>query len=386
LAGGLAALAALAGARAPRLTRLASDRGVGQARLGSLRFRAELITSLPTGMPYSRLLVAPRPWRTAPARARVTAWLLAFAVRAASALARRRRGAPGYPISLPGLAPGEKPTRVAWDAVAPTAGAAWWRRGSGTAAGVISDELRNVPGPHAWERILAESLAPEAAGRIEWIRVTRYHAYPYPPSGAPEILAPDAWWRALGDLYQSVAYPMDGSVSVRHVIGRAVATAAGPCMSIGADPADSSSPAPSTAANPSLWRYYAEGGPGENVLVGTEALRLDQPGIMILQAEPTTDAVGGDPPDDQGEKLALAAALAQDGVPAILLLPVLPAPIAREIAQTIVAHAARRGWRDARGLATRIRKVAAPHVPPQALDDIVLFLHDDEPEMSGGDQ
>ena len=276
--------------------------------------------------------------------------------------------------------------RISWDIAKPQASAAWWRRGRGTAAGVISDELRNVPGPNAWERILAASLAPEAAGRIEWVRVTSHPAYPDPPSGEPELLAPDAWWRALGDLYPPAPYRADGSISVRHVIGRAVATSAGPCMSIGAGPADSYSLAPSVATNPSLSRYPAAGAPGEPVLAGAQVLRLDKPGIVILQAEPTTDAVGSDPPDDQGEKLALAAALAQDGVPAILLIPVLPAQIARGIAQAIIAHAARRRGRDARGLATRLRKLVAPHVPPQVLDDIVLFLHEDEPEMSGGNQ
>ncbi len=62
-------------------------------------------------------------------------------------------------------------------------------------------------------------------------------------------------------------------------------------------------------------------------------------------------------------------------IPAMLLLPVLPATIADELARIITEHAALPLSGRAQLLLTRLRAAAAPHVPPQVLDDIVLFLN-----------
>jgi hypothetical protein len=97
---------------------------------------------------------------------------------------------------------------------------------------------------------------------------------------------------------------------------------------------------------------------------------------VILQAEPAADAmVSADPPEDQPERLELAAALAEDGVPAVLVLPVLPAAATSELAQVITAHVRRRPGGDAQVLLTRLRAVIARHVPLPVLDDIALFLN-----------
>jgi hypothetical protein len=101
---------------------------------------------------------------------------------------------------------------------------------------------------------------------------------------------------------------------------------------------------------------------------------------VLLQAEPETspgaDEVSDLPPADQAEKLELAAELMQDGVPAVLLLPVLPGRIADDIARAVAEHAALRHGFDAQVLLRWLRAIIAPHVPPPVLDDIALFLNE----------
>jgi hypothetical protein len=161
-------------------------------------------------------------------------------------------------------------------------------------------------------------------------------------------------------------------VAIHHVIGRAVTTAAGPCMDVSGEPAG----VPSAVSGSSA----AASTPGAEWLLGARDLKVRQPGIVILQAEPVALAIAGfplTPPDDQPEKLALAAELAQDGVPAVLVLPVLPDSIADEIARAVAAHAGRyEGGHQADALLTRLRAIITPQVPPPVLDDIVLFLNE----------
>jgi hypothetical protein len=115
---------------------------------------------------------------------------------------------------------------------------------------------------------------------------------------------------------------------------------------------------------------------GTASLLGAAELRQGQPALVVLQAEPAPSAIGDGPPDDQPEKLALARELALDGVPAVLLLPALPAGTAHEAARVICAHAGNRRGADAQVLLPRLRAVIAPHVPPPVLDDIALFLNE----------
>jgi hypothetical protein len=63
-------------------------------------------------------------------------------------------------------------------------------------------------------------------------------------------------------------------------------------------------------------------------------------------------------------------------VPAVLLLPVLPASIAQDISSVITRHANSRRPADFQRLLTRVRAVIAPRVAPQVLDDIALFLNE----------
>jgi hypothetical protein len=173
-------------------------------------------------------------------------------------------------------------------------------------------------------------------------------------------VAPLAWTRPLSQYYtQAFRFsPSAGGqpVAVLHVIGRAVATSAGPAM----DVAD---------------RYPAESSAEPTPLSVTDIER-PQPAMVILQAEPASaEAIGDGPPDDQAEKLRLGAALAADGIPAVLLLPDLPAGLMDELARIIAEHARLRRSDAAQVLLARVRATVAPHVPPPVLDDIVLFLN-----------
>ena len=369
LLGGLAVLVALAGWYGAKVVRLATGRGVGASRLGTLQFDATVAAG--SGADSSRsyavsLHVRARPWRSAPRRARAALWLLSPGVRLAKR--SRNRGA-GYYAS--GDATPDTPTAppcLTWVAPRPAAGPAWWRRGRGTAAGII--RVRSGSGSYAgetltapWERMLAASLSPGAAGRIEWMRLVSTSASPRGTSAQPEsmLVAPAAWIRALSQYYASGSRPavwVDGEprAELLHVIGRAVATSAGPSMDL-TDP------------------YAGRSEPQPNPLSVTDIERL-RPVMVVLQAEPAPgETIGTGSPDDQDEKLRLGAALAADGVRAVLLLPVLPAGITDELARILTTQDGLQSDDDVTALLTRVRAAVAPHVPPPVLDDVVLFLN-----------
>jgi hypothetical protein len=329
----------------PKRRRLAERRGVGAVRLATLLFDASIdpeVVSLGVGQR-----------RTVPPPGFATTGYTGYVV------------ATGSPARL---------DRVQWTAPRPAASARWWGRGSGPGEGLIRYDInrpeRFVAAP--WERVLSASLAPEAAGRIQWVRIVSrplaYATY----STRSVLSAPPAWARALGTRYSPPRASSAGMVAIHHVIGRAVTTAAGPCMDVSGGPA-AAPPALSGSAAPAST-------PGADRLLGTSDLKIRQPGIIILQAEPVELAIGDfalTQPDDQPEKLALAAELAQDGAPAVLVLPILPDSIADEIARAVAGHASQHpGGHEPTALLTRLRAIIAPHVPPPVLDDIVLFLNE----------
>lgn len=90
--------------------------------------------------------------------------------------------------------------------------------------------------------------------------------------------------------------------------------------------------------------------------------RLGDP--LVVQALPLLAAAG------RCRVATLAEVLDCD--PAVLGLP---AAIMDELAQVITKHAVEHLSDGAQVLLTSLRDVAAPHVPPQVLDDIVLFLN-----------
>jgi hypothetical protein len=333
--------------------RLAIGRGLGAVRLDALLL--DVSSDIRPGFGETIYLRArTRPWRTAPRRARVVLWLVIPLVWLARILLRKRHGYTGGPLR----APNGGRAGIQWDIRGQVARTAWWRRGRGAALGTIRWQPYTDPA-EPWERILAASLSPEAAGRIEWIRlasgIKAYEAH----AAESVLLAPAAWDRALRQQY---APPGGASAftGLRHVIGRAVASSAGPVMDCGGG-----ANADATGA-----------GPDQQWLLGVRELRRGQPAIVILQAEPAPgDTAGPEPPDDQAEKLRLGAELAGDGVPAVLLLPVLPAGIAADLAQVITTHLDGRPGGDAQVLLTRLRAAITPHVAPQVLDDVVLFLN-----------
>jgi hypothetical protein len=173
------------------------------------------------------------------------------------------------------------------------------------------------------------------------------------------LTAPVEWDRPLRQHYGPPRGAED-VIGLRHVIGRAVDSSAGPVMDI-----SGGAGAATTSA-----------GEGSLRLHGVIELKHGQPAIVVLQAEPAPDdTIGPEPPDDQAEKLRLGVELARDGVPAVLLLPVLPASIVAGLAQIIATHANGAPGGDAQRLLSRLRAAIAPHVPPPVLDDVVLFLN-----------
>ena len=330
----------------PRVRRLASGQGIGAARLGALVFAAS--GSSPATVLVS---VSPRPWRTAPLATKVPLSFLAPAVW----LAARLR-----PATAPYCGELDETDFIAWQSTRPLANRKWWRRGRTSALGLL---LFGIDPARPWGRILSAGLGPDAAGRIEWIRLFRREVAQ--PEDAPRaqsaaryqpqdvLQAPQGWTTNLGGNYSQAsapatsAYPQPtGNVRVQHVIGRAVATSAGPVMEVSGQ------------------------------LLGEADLRNGHPQLIVLQAEPIDGDVGTDPPADQAEKLQLGALLIEYRVPAVLLLPVLPASIARDLSSVITAHASSPHPRDFQRLLTKVRAVIAPRVAPQVLDDIALFLNE----------
>jgi hypothetical protein len=371
--------------RIPKLRLLAARRGVGASRLETLMFDARL--EPPGGGSIEGTIVFKvglRPARSAPLRTRVLIRVLEPAAWAVNLPWRR---AYGYVGSLLTQDPSALLDHVAWGDPRPAASPRWWRKGRATAAGIIRHDWsradpRYLAAP--WERILPASLASDAAGRIEWLRIfegamhtsathTNIYGPPLDPkmSGPQQVLqGPSNWTASLGDNYLVVSgpslrplppeLPLAGYVDLQHMIGRAVSTAAGPAMDI----SDAFGLPPGSSD------------PGGRYLLGVQEITHKVPRLVILQAEPTGDeVVGTDPPADQPEKLALAAELVTDGVPAVLLLPEVPAGIAGDIARAVNTYpTVAQG--DAQRLLVRLRTIIAPHVPPQVLDDIVLFLNE----------
>jgi hypothetical protein len=360
---GLAVLAALLGWCVPKVMRLAAGRGIGAVRPGLLLLELGGDTRPPPST-LVHLQARARPWGTAPRRARAMLWLVIPAVRLGTRF--HLMGNPygleanGYDgeISSPGL-PGEQ-AGIRWDLPRPAAAGAWWRRGRGTALGIIRGSALHGPDPAtAWERILVASLGEGASGRVEWIRLL-FDARMYTTRAAgSRLTAPVEWDRPLRQHYGPPRGAED-VIGLRHVIGRAVDSSAGPVMDI-----SGGAGAATTSA-----------GEGSLRLHGVIELKHGQPAIVVLQAEPAPDdTIGPEPPDDQAEKLRLGVELARDGVPAVLLLPVLPASIVAGLAQIIATHANGAPGGDAQRLLSRLRAAIAPHVPPPVLDDVVLFLN-----------
>jgi len=336
--------------RTAKFSGLADGRGVGAGRLSRLVFDV-----YPPQLPDLHDLhafVDVRPWRTAPLPVRAVVCLL---IPVAGATRLLRNSTEGYAGNLRLTGKQRDLLRVSWEGPPPEAGLPWWLDG-GTALGTIwlplDAERASVP----WERVMSASLSPHAAGRIEWIRLVQTSSFLSGLSSQARLDAPPAWTRAIGSSYAPARDTGEG-LGLRHVIGRTVATSAGPVMDMSGDTG--------TAGNA-----------GDERLLGITELKLGRPGTVILQAEP----VVGDPADtrlsdDHAEKLQLGAALAEDGVPAVFLLPPLPSDITDELSRIITAHAGQRQSGDAQGLLARLRKAIAPHVPPQVLDDVVLFLN-----------
>jgi hypothetical protein len=160
--------------------------------------------------------------------------------------------------------------------------------------------------------------------------------------------------RAIGQYYTQPAGPQPPAGLV-HVIGRAVATSTGPVMDVTGETTKATS---------------------SRKLLDATALGATGAAIVILQAEPVPgDTIAGDPPDDQAEKLLLAAYMAADGVGAVLVLPVLPAGTTAEVARILTAYIEYPPADGPQVLLTRLRSEIAPHVPPSVLDDVVLFLN-----------
>jgi hypothetical protein len=151
-------------------------------------------------------------------------------------------------------------------------------------------------------------------------------------------------------------------VRVRHVIGRAVPSAAGPCMDAG------------------------------DQLLDARAIMRGGPFLVVLQAEPIDQTTNVGLHDDLADKVQVATELMTDGAQAVLLLPTLPAALTRDVFRAVLACANApvdnppRTADVRRLLLQPLRKLLAPYVQPGVLDNIILFLNDDslKPEARGG--
>lgn len=326
IAAGQFALAIAAAWHGVKFLWFAGDRQVGVSPLATVAFDAT-IAGGGRGADTISLSVGPRPWRSAPLRARLLSWYPVI-----------RRPAPVRGISQYGYRGSLADTSIVWDGSGPVTADRWWNRRRDTAPGVIRVTREDASRP--WESILVAALGPGATGRIEWTRVVESRTALRPGERKQaSLVASPAWQRELGQ-----QYPVP-SGSIQHVIGRAVDTAAGPAMDVDGD------------------------------LVTTRLISASKPQLVILQAEPASDARVTGPSDDMTEKLALAAALIEDGIPSVLLLPVLPAAFARQISRIVTAYATSRHRDDPRALLVKVRKVITGHVSLVVLDDVILFLN-----------
>ncbi len=274
-------------------------------------------------------------------------------------LFRRLRPATGYTGTMPvGHEKGQQ--RLDWLGAPPAASARWWRDPVGPIWGRIT--LDGVDATLPWEQILTAGLGPDAASRVRWYRQVGGNVKPYPTRRATGIAtdAPAAWLSSLATFYQShrTAYEVTGRpLLVRHAVGRAVITSAGPRLDVSGDAAEAA---------------------GTSELLSAEVLTSGRPRLIILQAEPVAEVIDIRLIDDLREKLALAADLMEDGAPAVLILPALPARLLGTVAQTIVKEqdARRRGATyGPEQMQTKLRSAIAEAVASSVLDDIVLLMN-----------
>jgi hypothetical protein len=261
---------------------------------------------------------------------------------------------------------------VTWTANTSPASASWWHRAGGDIPGTIqiADELFRTAQP--WERILNDSLRSPEADLIEWTRYVRRGVEPFPANSSTAVVldAADEWRRYLTEVYKSAPpHPTkagSSAICVRHVIGRAGTTSAGPQIDVGG------SAGLGDRKRESGWSIGLQGA----VLLDTEYLTRGKPALVILQAEPSenltrsTQGMG----DDQPEKLALAVDLMEAGAPAVLILPVLPGDCLEAIAGVIDRHVNSRRAQDARVLRHELRKTL-DSVGKDMLSDVVLFVN-----------
>jgi hypothetical protein len=341
----------------PRTFRLADGRGACTLRPSCLHLTAT-VRADPGQTGQVRLLIEPRPLREAPAWQWPRLALALPAVRLVRTL--RRRAPTGYHGEFhPDSA---EQVQVDWTEP-PKTKERWWRKVGRTAGGDIRLEPTQATQP--WERILATSLGPGAEGRIEWVRLLTTSAMPFEVSDATAVAvnAPPAWKADLDQRYQAVAgsrFTGDGSLRLRHAMGRAVATSAGPRLDISGE---------ATAV------FSTE------VLLDAGQLVRGRPALVVLQAEPADEVVDVGLSDDSPERLALAADLIEAGAPAVLVVPALRTDLARTVIQAIATQTAtwqsNSNTKDARNLRTKLRRAIKTRSADawQVLDDLVLYLN-----------
>jgi hypothetical protein len=261
---------------------------------------------------------------------------------------------------------------VTWTANTSPASASWWHRAGGDIPGTIqiADELFRTAQP--WERILNDSLGSPETELIAWTRYVRRGVEPFPANSSTAVIldAADEWRRYLTDVYRS-APPQpttagNSAICVRHVIGRAGTTSAGPQIDVGG------SAGLGDRKRESGWSIGLQGA----VLLDTEYLTRGKPSLVILQAEPSENLTRSTHAmrDDQPEKLALAVDLMEAGAPAVIILPVLPGDCLEAIARVIDRHVNSRRAQDARVLHHDLRKTLNS-VGKDVLSDVVLFVN-----------
>ena len=261
---------------------------------------------------------------------------------------------------------------VTWTANTSPASASWWHRADGDIPGTIqiADEFFRTAQP--WERIVNDSLGSPEAEFIAWTRYVRRGVEPFPANSSTAVIldAADEWRRYLTDVYRS-APPQpttagNSAICVRHVIGRAGTTSAGPQIDVGG------SAGLGDRKRESGWSIGLQGA----VLLDTEYLTRGKPALVILQAEPSENLTRSTHGmrDDQPEKLALAVDLMEAGAPAVLILPLLPGDCLEAIAGVIDRHVNSRRAQDARVLHRDLRKTL-DSLGKDVLSDVVLFVN-----------
>jgi len=345
--------------RSRAVSRLAAERGIGAVPIERLLFHATIAGTAsgepgePRGLVQLRVRLGPSPSAPAWTWPRLRGRAIALATRVVAAgWTGRSAGYSG--VLAPGAAPPED-GRVDWAAPPDSPPGAWWDpQRQAPVAGTIRSSRAQAGRP--WERILAASLGPGAAGRIEWVRIAADQVDAVHSGGhGAELIPEPAQDRPLARYYDRPGPSRTPAPRVRHVIGRAVRTSAGPCMSVGGDPRT---------------------GRGGNVLTAGQLTR-GRPLAVVLQAEPATGD-GAVRRHDFADRIQLANALLDDGVPAVLVLPVLPARHASEVAQAVAAFANAPGLpgEGVRAALLRpVRAAVARQAGPAVLDEIILFLN-----------